>query len=163
MKTQNGLALKIQNGLTLIELMTVVAVVAILATVALPAYKDYVTRGKIPEAISNLANLRVKMEQWYQDNRNYQNTAATACGVVMPAAPAVKYFTFTCSNPGGNQNYLLTATGGIGGGDQSMAGFVFTVDQSNNMATTITAGSAAAAAGWTGNANCWIRRKGGSC
>ena len=100
--------MKTQNGLTLIELMTVVAVVAILSVIALPAYTDYVTRGKIPEATSNLADLRVKMEQWYQDNRNYQNTAATACGVTMPAAPVVKYFTFACTNPGGNQFYTLT-------------------------------------------------------
>ncbi|MGH8742788.1 MAG: type IV pilin protein, partial [Burkholderiales bacterium] len=67
--------MKTQNGFTLIELMTVVAVLAILAVIAVPAYNDYVTRGKIPEATSNLADLRVKMEQWYQDNRNYQNTA----------------------------------------------------------------------------------------
>ena len=150
--------MKMQNGLTLIELMVVVAVVAILSVIALPAYTDYVTRGKIPEATSNLADLRVKMEQWYQDNRNYQNAAATACGVAMPAAPVVKYFTFTCANPGGNQFFTLTATGIV-----SMDGFVYTITESNAKATTITAGSKAAKAGWTGNATCWVIRKGGSC
>ncbi|MGH8711434.1 MAG: type IV pilin protein [Burkholderiales bacterium] len=146
--------MKTQNGFTLIELMIVVAVVAILATIALPAYTDYVTRGKIPEATSNLADLRVKMEQWYQDNRNYQNTAATACGVTMPAAPVVKYFTFACANPGGNQTYTLTATG-----TASMAGFVYTIDQSNVKTSTITGKP-----GWNGTQPaCWITRKGGSC
>ncbi|MGH8756096.1 MAG: type IV pilin protein [Burkholderiales bacterium] len=146
--------MKTQTGLTLIELMIVVAVVAILGVIALPAYTDYVTRGKIPEATSNLADLRVKMEQWYQDNRNYQNTAATACGVTMPAAPVVKYFTFACANPGGNQTYTLTATGTV-----SMAGFVYTIDQSNVKTSTITGKP-----GWNGTQPaCWITRKGGSC
>ena len=146
--------MKTQTGLTLIELMIVVAVVAILGVIALPAYTDYVTRGKIPEATSNLADLRVKMEQWYQDNRNYQNTAATACGVTMPAAPVVKYFTFACANPGGNQTYTLTATG-----TASMAGFVYTIDQSNVKTSTITGKP-----GWNGTQPaCWITRKGGSC
>ena len=145
--------MKTQNGLTLIELMTVVAIMALLATIALPVYNDYVTRGKIPEATANLSDLRVKMEQWYQDNRNYQNTAATACGVTMPAAPVVKYFTFACTNPGGNQTYTLTATG-----TTSMAGFVYTINESNVKTSTITGKP-----GWTGNANCWVTRKGGSC
>ena len=150
--------MKTQTGVTLIELMIVVVIIGILAMIAVPAYNDYVTRGKIPEATANLSDLRVKMEQWYQDNRNYQNTAATACGVAMPAAPVVKYFTFACTNPGGNQFYTLTATGTV-----SMAGFVYTITESNVKTSTITAGSKAALNGWTGNANCWVTRKGGSC
>ena len=44
-----------------------------------------------------------------------------------------------------------------------MAGFVYTINESNVKTTTITAGSKAAKAGWTGNANCWVTRKGGQC
>ncbi len=149
--------MKMQNGLTLIELMIVVTVVAILAAIALPAYNDYVTRGKIPEATSNLASLRVKMEQWYQDNRNYQDATATTCGVAMPVPPAMKYFTFACTNTGGNQFFQITATGGIAG-NTSMAGFVYTINESNVKTSTVTGRP-----GWTGNANCWAIRKDGSC
>lgn len=152
------------SGFTLIELMAVVAIIAILAAVAIPGYRDYVTRGKLTEATSNLADLRVKLEQFYQDNRNYGSTAA-ACGVAVPAAPQVKYFTFTCNwGAGGtNQSYTITATGGIAGGDTTMTGFVYTINEQNQKATTITAGSPAASAGWTGHATCWITRKGGTC
>ena len=145
--------MKTQNGLTLIELMIVITVVAIIAAFALPAYNDYVTRGKIPEATANLADLRVKLEQYYQDNRNYGSTAAV-CGVAMPGAPQMKYFTLSCNwGAGGtNQFYTVTATGTV-----SMAGFVYTINESNVKTSTITK------AGWTGNANCWVTRKGGLC
>lgn len=149
------------RGFTLIELMIAMVVIAILAAVALPAYNEYIIRGKITEATSQLSDLRVKAEQFYQDNRMYGT--AGVCGFAMPAANSVKYFTFACVSAAaagaGDQNYTLTATGGTAG-DGTMTGFTYTLDQSNNKATT------AAKTGWaaaTMPATCWILKKGGQC
>ena len=141
------------RGFTLIELMIVVAIMGILAAIAAPAYSDYVMRGKLTEATTALSNLRVQLEQYYQDNRNYGSTAAS-CGLTMPTQT---YFTYTCKwgSTSTNQSYVLTATGKASGGT---SGFTYTVDESNTQSTT------ALPTGWGSvPAACWITRKGGSC
>ena len=42
---------KRQKGLTLIELMIVIAVIGILGALALPAYQDYTIRAKVSEML----------------------------------------------------------------------------------------------------------------
>ena len=146
------------TGFSLIELMVVVAIVAILASIAVPSYNDYILRGKLQEAYTNLSALRVNLEQYYQDNRNYG--AGGVCGIpggATPTAQNAKYFTYGCVSGGanalGDQTFTVTANG-----TANTAGFSFTLDQSNAK-TTASVGS-----GWAAPAaNCWVLRKDGSC
>lgn len=144
------------KGFTLIELMIVVAIVAVLAAVALPAYTDYITRSKLVEAHTHLADLRVKMEQRFQDARSY---IGGPCAPTGGAAADVKYFQFACAagEPTAN-TFEIQATG-----LNDLAGIMFTIDESNAKTTVVTGGTKMANKGYTGNANCWVKRKGGVC
>lgn len=140
-----------QRGFTLIEVMITVAIVAILASIALPSYSDYITRGKLTEATSTLADLRVKLEQHYQDNRTY--SGACAAGSVAPT-PTGQYFDYTCPTLSATA-FIIQASGKAG---TPVAGFTFQLDQANTRTTT------AAPTGWgTAPIACWVTRKGGGC
>lgn len=147
----------LQAGFTLVELMITIVIVAILASVALPAYNDYVRRGQIQEATANLADYRVRMEQFYQDSRTY--AAGGACGVAVPTGGASRFFTITCATAG--QTYVATATGIAG---SSTAGFIYNINQQNARYTTglnVAWGTVPADANvGPGNNPRWITRKG---
>ena len=76
-----GTQLKTANGFTLIEFLIVVALVGFLLTIALPSYQDYVRRGKIGEATSELAAFRARQEQYFQDNRTYVSGGNLWCSL----------------------------------------------------------------------------------
>lgn len=149
-----------QLGFTLIEIMIVVAIVAILSAIAIPSYRDYVTRGRVVEATSGLGDARSKMEQYFQDNRTYP----TGC-VIQPAAPgatqvqltSLQSFDLACGNLTAT-TYTVTATGKV-----AMAGFTYAITE-QNVRTSAFSGSGASA-GWTAAApnTCWVIRKGGYC
>ncbi len=150
--------MKKQKGFTLIEVMTTVAIVAILAAIAVPSYNDYVIRGKIPEATSELSSRRVQSEQHFQDVRTYETP------ITIPGPPPVtfinhacdaisgKNFDFDCVAPPTPNAYTIRAVG-----KGQMAGFTYTINQNNQKVSTI------AKPGWTGNPTCWALRKDGSC
>jgi len=151
-------ALGSTRGFTLIEVMITVAIVSILAAVALPSYTDYVTRSKIVEATSGLSDMRVRLEQYFLDLRQFPGSCVAAAAGPAPAGkiylPATsKYFTVTCALTA--NTYTVTATGNASGG---MGGFVYTIDQANNRRTM------GLPSGWSGTGNtCWVTRKSGDC
>jgi type IV pilus assembly protein PilE len=118
----------IQAGFTLIELMIVIAIISIIAAIALPNYNQYLRESKLVEAQQLLSDYRVKLEQYYQDNRTYANAGGTNCGVLPTNG---KYFTVTTDLCATANAYTLTATG-----TGPVAGYVYTLNQGNTRQTT---------------------------
>jgi type IV pilus assembly protein PilE len=158
--------MRFMRGFTLIEIMITVVIVAVIAAIAVPNYTDYVTRSKFAEATGHLSDLRVKLEQYYMDNRRYSSdTAGATCGLGNTIAVTnSKYFTYTCAtgnaNTVGAQSYTLTATGVAAEG---LSGLAFTINQANARATTVASGSAIANKGYAANTGCWVKKKPSQC
>lgn len=144
-----------QRGFTLIEVLITVAIVAILAAVALPSYNDYIRRGQIQEAFGALADYRAKMEQYYQDNRNYGSAAACASD---PTAStwngflSTDYFSFSCATNTAagdtlQQSYTLIASGRAG----QAINHVYTINEKGERVTTKFKGAAV-------TAQCWLSK-----
>jgi type IV pilus assembly protein PilE len=146
--------MKRSRGFTLIELMITVAIVAILAAIAIPSYTEYVRRGRITEAFAALSGMRVKMEQYYQDNRNYDNACGIPGSSVAPKPVDSASFAYLCPVHLGN-NYTITATGQPG---TTLQGFQYSLTQDNSRATVMVAPST-----WPSNAACWVVKRDGSC
>ncbi len=137
MSTQN----RIQAGFTLIELMIVVAIIGVLSAIVIPNYSSYVARGKITEATSALADGRIRMEQYFQDNRTY---------VGGPAPAATTNFTYAASGTSATA-FTLTATGTSASG---MSAFSYTINEGNVRTSTTS---------WGNSGSCWVVKQGGLC
>ena len=90
----------ISRGFTLIELMIVVAIIGILAAVAIPAFLEYMKRGKQSEAGLNLNKIGKACKRIDSEIGSFP----TQNGGLLPIGPAV----------GGNQ--CCGGTGGVSGG-----------------------------------------------
>ncbi len=130
------------TGFTLIELMIAIAVLAILAAIALPSYSAYLVRGKLPDGTAALADYRVRMEQYYQDNRNY---GGAACGIPLLSPD---FFTLSCVLGAGGLTYTATAASRSGKGLGAAGDYTYTIDQNGTKATSKFAGGAGPANEW---------------
>lgn len=145
------------NGFTLIELMIVIVIIGILAGIAIPNYNDHIRRSKLAEMQTNLNDLRVKLEQFYQDYRNYGNAdGADKCGLDSGGTAKIsfsanaKYFTYTCTVASSQSAFTITAASVAGVGLGSAGDYTYTIDQTNSKSTTKYMGAAQ-----TGK-NCWL-------
>ena len=138
------------RGFTLLEMMIVVAIVATLATIALPSYSAYVKRSRILDAVSRLSDARLRLEDYFLDERAYVD-ASGRCGA-LPASSVSDSFAVQCEATA--TTFTVTATGIAAKG---MTSFVYAIDQAGTKSTV------SVPPGWSRTAGCWTIRQDGSC
>jgi prepilin-type N-terminal cleavage/methylation domain-containing protein len=119
-----------KKGVTLIELIIVVAIIGILAAIAVPAYLGQQKAAARTEAYSNLQNLRLLEEQFFAENGTYTAAAANVAAIqaLLPGFRPGTGLNFNYAITSTSSCFVATATG-TGG---RVAGDVFTIDCNNN-------------------------------
>ena len=108
------------RGVTLIELMVVVAIIAVLASIALPSYRSYVLRANRAEARAALLALATAEEKFYLQCNTYttalDGASATACSpanLKFDTSSERGYYTIAVSSADAN-TWTATATAASG-------------------------------------------------
>lgn len=102
---------RIERGFTLVELMIVVAIVAILAAVAIPAYSDYLMKGRRTDGRSALLDTAGRLERYYSEYARYTTAVGSnVCAPIVSAESPEKYYSLTSTAPVcTDSTFLLTA------------------------------------------------------
>ena len=74
-----------QLGITLLELMIVVAIIGILAAIAIPVFTGYIKRSRLAEARANIQGI-FEAEQAYFTRFQRYTTNLPVCPAALPAA-----------------------------------------------------------------------------
>lgn len=144
-----------QRGVSLLELMVVVAIVAILGSIAIPSYRNYVMRAQRSDATAALLRLAAAEEKFYLQNNTY-TTDATPTGLnLVPAATNLDSergwyrITLAAGSGGLTQDFVATATAlSTGPQFKDTDCRAFTVNQNGLKGATKSSGTDNTAACW---------------
>ena len=99
-----------QRGVTLIELMMVIAIVGVLSAIAIPTYHRYVVRSNRTDAKTALTQMAQRYERCYTNSTPYAYDGATCTATVThPYTVDSGTYQIDASFPT-SQSYALTAT-----------------------------------------------------
>src|SRR4051812_6679555 len=87
------------SGMTLIELMVVLAIIALLTAIALPSYQSYTVRGIRSQGQQFLMDLAQAQEQYFLDNRGYATDLGTTAGLLNRTIPPEVSGQYTLTQP----------------------------------------------------------------
>lgn len=100
----------LQQGMTLIELMIVVAILSIIAAIAIPAYNGYIREAKLGAARQNIDSLRLFLEDYYLENGTYKAGGGTSFTQYGATTQIETNFNWTPDGDQGLYSYQVTAS-----------------------------------------------------
>ena len=103
----------LQRGLTLVELVAVLAIIGVLTSISVPMYSDYITRSKILAAQQILADKIISLGNYFADNGTYLGASACADTIGSEkylAEISTPDWKITC-RASSNRTYFLAANG----------------------------------------------------
>ena len=145
-----------QRGMTLIELMIVVAIVAIIAAVGYPSYQDHIRKARRAEGKSALLKALQLQERAYTANQQYATDMGPLFGTGTNGAVR------SGENPA-TGHYALTAAADPASGSDLAMGVLITATPTGGFTDpdcnvlTITSTGVRTASGTKGTAFCWER------
>lgn len=99
------------RGVTLLELMAVVAIIGILAAIAVPSYRNYVMRAQRTDAMSALLRIAAAQEKFYLQNNQY----ADALDDLNIEGTENGWYDLEIDNTDVARDFTVTATAASGG------------------------------------------------
>lgn len=112
--------MRANRGITLIELMIVVAVIAILGAVAYPSYQSYIIRANRSAAQQLMLKIASRQEQYRLDAKTYTSTIGTGglnvvedgwdCTSAVTQCTNGRYTITVALDAGPPPGYTITAT-----------------------------------------------------
>jgi len=102
----------LQRGLSLVELVAVLAIIGVLTSISVPMYSEYITRSKVMTAYEILTGQSKVLANYFADNGTYLN--ASVCSATVGKAVLTKLSTadwqISC-NPSSSTDFELRAIG----------------------------------------------------
>jgi type IV pilus assembly protein PilE len=101
---------KRSSGFTLTELMIVVAIIGILASIAIPAYSEYVIKGKRSDAKAELLKAQIAQEKYRASHTTYGTLIEIGNSTTSTYTSPGGYYTIAILGTPTASAYTITAT-----------------------------------------------------
>ncbi|MBH0095157.1 prepilin-type N-terminal cleavage/methylation domain-containing protein [Psychrobacter sp. NZS113] len=102
-----------QQGITLVEIMIVVAIIGVLAAIAYPGYQSYIIKSKRTDMMSEMQNIATQIQTNKLSQGSYSNDLVTGLGGNYPAQGTTLYqVTFTPDPLTSNWTIIATPEAG---------------------------------------------------